>query len=79
MSRDWDERNDALAAGANCPMPDCGALAISYEASDGKERGGAELWEFTCPRCSSEFTVPEGQLIFKSVPKEWLLSKVQVA
>lgn len=69
MSRDWDERDDEVAAGANCPTPDCGALV----------RDDAEPWEFTCPRCGIDFAVPEADLIFQSVPKDWLLTKVHAA
>jgi hypothetical protein len=30
MIDDWDEREDAVAAGSICPVPDCGALVVSY-------------------------------------------------
>jgi len=40
-----------LAAGAICPIPDCGALAVAYGATDGVGRDHFEPWEFTCPRC----------------------------
>lgn len=79
MSHDWDERNDEVAAGANCPMPDCGALALSYRPSDSIVRDDAEPWEFTCPRCGIDFAVFEADLIFQSVPKDWLLAKVYPA
>jgi hypothetical protein len=35
--------------------------------------------EFTCPHCGIDFTVPEDELIFQSVPKKWLLARVQAA
>ena len=76
MSHEWDEQ-DEVAAGANCPLPDCGAMVVSYRLSDSMGRDDAEPWEFTCPRCGIDFTVAEDELIFQSVPKEWLLAKVQ--
>jgi hypothetical protein len=30
MLDDWDERDDVVAAGSICPVPDCGALVVSY-------------------------------------------------
>ena len=79
MSHDWDERDDEVAAGANCPVPDCGALAVCYRPSDGVLCDEGERYEFTCPRCGIDFTVSHANLILHSVPKDWLLAKVQVA
>jgi hypothetical protein len=80
MSHDCDECDDEVAAGANCPVPDCGALVVSYRPSDkAMGRDDAEPWEFTCPRCGIDFAVSEGDLIFQSVPKGWLLAKVHAA
>lgn len=79
MPYDWDERDDEVAAAAICPVPECGALAITHRSTDGMEYDDAEPCEFTCPRCGIEFAVPEGDLIFQSVPKDWLLAKVQAA
>jgi hypothetical protein len=79
VSHDWDERDDEVAAGAKCPTPDCGGLAISYRPSDGVAPEEAEPWEFTCPRCAIDFTVRDANLIFYSVLKDWLLAKVHVA
>ena len=60
-----------LAAGAICPMPDCGVLAVAYTSPDRTGRDNAEPWEFTCPRCRIDFTVPEEELFFLSpVPKD---------
>ena len=78
MPDDWDEHDD-IAAGSSCPMADCGELAVAYRSTDGVERDDSEPWEFTCPRCGIDFTVPEDELIFQSVPKNWLLAKVQAA
>jgi hypothetical protein len=32
-----------------------------------------------CGRCGIEFVVPEDELVFQSVPKDWLLARVNVA
>lgn len=80
MPADWDESDDVVAAGSICPVPDCGALVVSYRPPDRTGRNNAKQWcEFTCPRCGIDFTVPEDELIFQSVPKEWLLASVQGA
>jgi len=79
MPHDWEQREDVIAAGTTCPMPDCGALAIAYRSTEDVRHDDAEPWEFTCPRCEFEFTVPEGDLIFQSVPKNWLSAKVHDA
>jgi hypothetical protein len=34
MLDDWDERNEVVAAGSICPIPDCGALVVSYGPPD---------------------------------------------
>ncbi len=60
-------------------MPDCGALTVAYRPPDRTGRDNAEPWEFTCPRCEIDFTVAEDELLFQSVPKEWLLARVHAA
>jgi hypothetical protein len=57
MIDDWDEREDAVAAGSICPV--------------------ADWCDFTCLHCGIDFSVPEDELIFQAVPKEWLLARVQ--
>ena len=80
MLDNWDERDDVVAAGAICPVPDCGALVASYRPSKCTGPDSARLWcEFTCLRCGTDFSVPEDELIFQSVPKDWLLARVQAA
>jgi hypothetical protein len=75
-----DELDEVVAAGSICPVPDCGALVISYGRSDLVAPDNAKSWwEFSCARCGTDFTVPEDELIFQSVPKEWLLARVQAA
>jgi len=76
MADDWDEHDDVVAAGSSCPMPDCGALVVACRPPDRTGRDYAEPWGFTCPRCGIDFTVHEDELIFHSVPKDWLLARV---
>lgn len=75
----YDEEVDIRAAGALCPMSGCGALAIAYRRSDSLHdlmpRPPAK-WEFVCPECSSEFAVSQEDLLFQSVPRDWLLADV---
>ncbi|HTZ98595.1 MAG TPA: hypothetical protein VMB18_19485 [Terriglobales bacterium] len=73
---------DIRAAGATCPMPGCGALAISYEAADSLieyRRAFTSTWDFVCSECGAEFMAPENDLLFQAVPRDWLLSQVSRA
>ena len=79
MLDNWDERDEVVVAGSICPVPDCGALVISYGPLDRTGNNARSWCEFTCQRCGIDFTVPEDELIFQSVPKEWLLARVQAA
>jgi hypothetical protein len=72
-------KKDVFAAGTSCPMPDCGALTLAYRSIGDGGRDNAEPWEFTCPRCGVEFTVAKCDLLFQSVPRDWLLAKIQAA
>jgi hypothetical protein len=75
-----DECDEVVAAASICPVPDCGALVISYRPPDRAGRNNSKSWcEFTCSRCGIDFTVREDELIFQSVPKLWLLARVQAA
>ena len=76
MSHDWKEPDDEVVAGATCPMSDCGALVLAYRPPDRSGSDKPAPWEFTCPRCGIDFTVPEDGLIFQSVPKDWLCEGV---
>jgi hypothetical protein len=33
MPHEWGERDDEVAAGAICPMPECGALVVAFRAT----------------------------------------------
>ena len=76
MLDNWDERDEVVAAASICPIPDCSALVVAYRPPVRAERDNARPWcEFSCPRCGTDFTVPEDELIFQSVPKEWLRAR----
>jgi len=74
MTHEWEERDDEVAAGAICPTPDCGALAVAFGATDSVGRDRSEPYAFTCPRCGIDFAIPEDELTFQSVPKDWLMA-----
>jgi hypothetical protein len=71
-----EQHDDIVAAASICPLPDCSSLVIEYRAASAIRPGHPEDWEFTCSRCGLEFTVAHGELIFQSVPKQWLSSNV---
>ena len=73
------EHEEEVASGAICPMPDCGVLVVAFRVSSVVRSGHVGLWEFACARCGMEFVVPEGELVFQSVPRSWLMAEVQVA
>ncbi len=79
MSHDWEDCDGELAAAAICPMPDCGALAVAYHPTQSFGGQDAEPWEFKCPRCGIEFSVPEDELVVQSLPKGWPFGKVRAA
>ena len=77
MLHDCKGREDVVAAGTSCPMPNCGALTIAYVSADDQQPDDTAQWEFTCSRCGIEFTVPKGDLVFWSVPTQWLFADVE--
>jgi hypothetical protein len=79
MPHEWGERDDEVAAGAICPMPECGALVVAFRVTSVTSHDHFEPWEFVCGRCGIEFVVPEDELVFQWVPKDWLLARVTVA
>lgn len=79
MARDWDQRDGIVAAASSCPMPHCNALVIEYRATGSVRPDHPEDWGFTCPRCGTTFAVTLGELIFQSVPKQWLSSTAHIA
>jgi hypothetical protein len=77
--REWKEDVDLRAFGATCPMPNCGALAVTYESSMSLNeiyRSVGANWDFVCAECGAEFTAPREDLLFQAVPREWLFSQV---
>lgn len=77
--RAWKEEVDLRAFGATCPMPNCGALVVTYESPDclhAITRSHGATWGFVCSECGAEFTAPKGDLLFQSVPREWLFSEI---
>jgi len=80
LLHEWKEEVDLRAAGTICPMPKCGALVITYETAD---RLGAltraSSMEFVCSECGAEFRTATDDLLFKSVPREWLFAEVSCA
>ncbi len=79
MPHDWKGREDVVAAGTSCPMPNCGALTIAYRSADDLQDDDTAQWEFTCSRCGIEFTVSKDDLVFRSVPTQWLFANVEAA
>ena len=55
MQHTWKALDDGVAAGAICPVPDCGALVIAFRATCFANTDHAELREFACGRCGLEF------------------------
>jgi transposase-like protein len=78
MRDDWDDSIALVAAGANCPVPFCGALTLAYRP---KTISGEtpQQWEFKCPHCGTEFTPSDDQLLFQSVQEEWLRTGIHSA
>jgi len=68
-----------LRQGRVVRCPTAVSWRFAYRSGDGVGRDHSEPWEFTCPRCGIDFTVPKDELIFQSVPKKWLLARVHAA
>jgi hypothetical protein len=73
-----EPRDDIVAAASNCTVPDCSSLVIDYRPAGSVRAGHPEDWEFTCSRCGMVFTVTQRELIFQSVPKQWLWANTHV-
>jgi hypothetical protein len=67
-----EQHDDIVAAASICPLPDCSSLVIEYRAASAIRPGHPEDWKFTCSRCGIKFAVAHCELIFQSVPKQWL-------
>ena len=80
--RTWKDEIDLRAFGTTCPMPECGAMAVTYESSDSVSALVASerrYWEFVCSECGAEFSASPADLMFESVPREWLFAQVSSA
>jgi len=75
----WRDEPGITATGALCPTPGCGAVAVSYQPAEsiyGITGRCRQHWDFICSSCGTEFTVRKKDLIFESVPSEWLLAEI---
>jgi hypothetical protein len=72
----FDELDEIIAAASICPV--CDTLVFAYR-SKYLALLDSDRWEFTCPLCGTGFSVPESELVFQSLPKEWLSAKVYAA
>ncbi len=72
MKDDWNEDANLLAAGAVCPQPGCGEINFAYHDERGEAQRGTDRFDFQCSRCGGEFSIPEKDLLFHSVRREWL-------
>lgn len=79
LAHDWELRDDIIAAATICPVPDCNSLVIEYSAAGSIRPSHPEDWGFTCSRCGAEFTVDQSDLIFQSVPQQWLQASSNIA
>lgn len=79
MRSGWKPQADITAAGAICPIPGCGTLVVTYEPAESIyaiTRRRRPSREFICSGCGAEFTAPEKDLVFESVPRDWLLAEI---
>jgi len=82
MSENWGWEEHFLVAGASCPLPGCGTLAISYKSIARLDEATCARflgWEFAFPRCGTEFVPPQDGLIYQSVPTDWLRASISHA
>ena len=68
-----------LAVFTECP--DCDALVLSYASAHFAPamQGNEDRRALTCDRCGTVFDVPGAELLLRSIPASWLLSKPDVA
>jgi hypothetical protein len=79
MIHDFADDNKLLAAGTNCPIPDCRALVVTYRPANEEPGIRSDLWIFICPRCGLEFVTPQEDLLFQSAEKSWFSSEIYSA
>lgn len=68
-----------LAVFAECPT--CDALVLSYASSRSGPamQGNEDHWALTCDRCGAAFDIPGDEVLLRSIPASWLLSKPDVS
>lgn len=71
-----DELDEIIAAASICPV--CNTVVFAYRSGCLKPHA-SDRWEFMCPQCGTDFTVPENELAFQCLPKEWLSARVCAA
>jgi hypothetical protein len=76
MSDYFDEFDEIIAAASICPV--CETLVLEYRSRNLTVHD-SDQWDFMCTKCSTEFTVPESELAFQSLPREWLSAKAYAA
>jgi hypothetical protein len=77
LTLEWRQTAEITASGTICPVPGCGALVVTYGTVDsiyGVTRRAREHWEFVCSECGAEFSARKRDLVFESVPRDWLLA-----
>ena len=72
MTCDLDAEAEVMTACALCPNENCGALVLSYRDPGAS---GPSFHDFLCSRCGTEFSPTRDQLVFQSVPLEYLLNR----
>jgi transcription elongation factor Elf1 len=58
---------------------DCDALVLSYASAHFANAGHEDRRVLICDRCGTVFDVLEFELLLRSIPASWLLSKSDVA
>ena len=75
---DYSDKLDDIVA-ALLIRPDCEALAVAYRSKNVTTHDYPVRWEFVYLRCGTNFTMPENELVFQILPKEWVLAKFYAA
>jgi hypothetical protein len=79
MLHSWEREEPMLAAGARCPMPGRGSVAVAFMLAEKRDNAGRERfrdWLFVCQRCEFGFRTNRENVLFQSVPESWLLGGV---
>ena len=62
----------ALVSGCECPKKLCGTFVAPGLHPRNKKSFTGNTWHLVCHKCSTEFDLPESDLIFESVSEQWL-------